>query len=62
MHRAERYGGVSSVLLLDRDHRTSVNDDSGHEAGDAALLEVAKLLDEACRDPDMAGRWGARGS
>ena len=56
--RAERYGGVLSVLLLDLDHFKSVNDDNGHEAGDAALLEVAELMAEACRDPDMVGRWG----
>ncbi len=56
--RAERYSSALSVLLLDLDHFKSVNDDYGHEAGDAALLELAKILQEASRDSDMAGRWG----
>jgi len=56
--RAERYGIELSVLLLDVDHFKNVNDEHGHDAGDAALRQVAHLLQEACRGPDFVGRWG----
>jgi diguanylate cyclase (GGDEF)-like protein/PAS domain S-box-containing protein len=56
--RAQRYGSAFSVLLLDLHHFKAVNDEFGHDAGDAALLEVAQLLEEVCREPDIAGRWG----
>jgi diguanylate cyclase (GGDEF)-like protein/PAS domain S-box-containing protein len=56
--RAERYGGALSILLLDVDHFKTVNDQHGHDAGDAALRQVAVLLQEACRGPDFVGRWG----
>ena len=56
--RAERYGIELSVLLLDLDHFKVVNDEHGHDAGDATLRQVAYLLQEACRGPDFVGRWG----
>ncbi|TVR88388.1 MAG: sensor domain-containing diguanylate cyclase [Trueperaceae bacterium] len=56
--RAERYGSALSVLLLDIDHFKAVNDEHGHDVGDAALRQVAHLLQEACRGPDFVGRWG----
>ena len=56
--RAERYGNVFSVMLLDLDHFKAVNDAYGHDAGDIVLFEVARLLQEACREADLVGRWG----
>ena len=56
--RADRYGSTFSILLLDLDHFKIVNDVYGHDAGDAALREVAELLQAECREPDFAGRWG----
>lgn len=56
--RAERYGDLFSVLLIDIDHFKSVNDNYGHLVGDELLFQFAQLLQEECRDTDHIGRWG----
>lgn len=56
--RAKRYADTFSVLVLDLDRFKAVNDDYGHEMGDRVLREVAQLLQDECRKPDLAGRWG----
>jgi diguanylate cyclase (GGDEF)-like protein len=47
-----------TVLLLDVDRFKAVNDELGHEAGDAVLVEVAARLDRCVRGDDVLGRWG----
>ena len=56
--RAHRYEGAFSVLLLDLDHFKDVNDRHGHEMGDRVLQAFAELVRDACRDADLAARWG----
>ena len=56
--RAQRYDDTFSILVLDLDRFKSVNDTFGHAAGDQVLREVARLLQDECREPDLAGRWG----
>jgi diguanylate cyclase (GGDEF)-like protein len=46
------------VLLADIDHFKQVNDCHGHMAGDKVLAGVARLLQEALREADLAVRWG----
>jgi diguanylate cyclase (GGDEF)-like protein len=47
-----------SVVLLDIDHFKPVNDEHGHDAGDAVLTEMARRLQEATRLGDSLGRYG----
>lgn len=56
--RAQRYDDTFSILVLDLDRFKSLNDTYGHTTGDRVLREVAQLLQEECREGDMAGRWG----
>lgn len=46
------------VLFLDLDHFTVVNDQAGHDAGDAVLRHVARLIEEQARHVGWAARLG----
>lgn len=56
--RARREGVPYGVIYLDVDWFKQINDNRGHAAGDAALVEVARLLRANLRPYDHAGRWG----
>lgn len=47
-----------SAIMLDIDHFKRFNDQYGHEAGDAVLREVGKLLANHVRETDIACRYG----
>jgi diguanylate cyclase (GGDEF)-like protein len=55
---AQRYGVAASIIYFDIDNMKQLNDAHGHAAGDAALLQVARLLVENVRNTDFVGRLG----
>ncbi|SON48474.1 diguanylate cyclase [Vibrio tapetis] len=46
------------VAIFDFDHFKAINDNFGHNAGDAALKYFSRLVSEFCRADDVYGRWG----
>ncbi|MBO8173009.1 MAG: diguanylate cyclase [Bacillaceae bacterium] len=58
-NRAIREKNPLSLLMLDIDRFKNYNDVYGHQAGDACLKEVARVLvDAATRPGDLAARYG----
>ncbi len=58
LRRAERYGRVFSLLMVDIDHFKELNDRFGHQAGDAVLVDLARRLSGLVRASDTTARWG----
>ncbi|MEZ2348171.1 diguanylate cyclase [Terriglobus sp. RCC_193] len=54
----QRSGGELVLALIDLDHFKKINDEHGHPAGDAALVELANSLTSHMRPCDRAGRFG----
>ena len=57
--RAQRTGTPLSMLMIDADHFKAFNDRHGHQGGDDALRELARVITENIRRPgDLAARYG----
>ena len=56
--RAERHGGVFSVVIADVDDFKLVNDTRGHEAGDRLLAQLGHVFRSTMRREDTCARWG----
>ncbi len=56
--RAKRHTLALSILMIDIDHFKQINDTYGHQAGDAILSMLGKLLMAAFRDEDIVARYG----
>jgi len=47
-----------TIIFFDLDNFKKINDTCGHEAGDAALKNVASILKSRLRSSDVCCRWG----
>jgi diguanylate cyclase (GGDEF)-like protein len=56
--RARRYNNPLSLIILDLDSFKQFNDQYGHPAGDIRLKEIADMLRDNVREPDIAARYG----
>jgi diguanylate cyclase (GGDEF)-like protein len=56
--RCARLGTRLSVVFVDIDHFKRINDDHGHQVGDAVLKGIFARLEESLRAYDFVGRYG----
>lgn len=56
--QAQRRKSHMSILMLDLDYFKMVNDTYGHDAGDAVLKALAKVLSQSVRASDFVIRYG----
>ncbi|MBA2780900.1 diguanylate cyclase [Billgrantia kenyensis] len=56
--QAERNNNTFTLLLFDIDCFKSVNDQHGHDTGDAILKRLASLASQTLRSTDLMARWG----
>ena len=58
MLASNRSGHFGAIICIDIDQFKPVNDDYGHAAGDALLIEVATRLEHCVRGSDTVARFG----
>jgi diguanylate cyclase (GGDEF)-like protein len=57
-HQARRYNRPLTLVVLDIDFFKAINDTGGHAAGDELLKIVAREMEKASRQADLAARLG----
>jgi diguanylate cyclase (GGDEF)-like protein len=54
----ERQKTTFCLALIDIDHFKQINDQFGHDVGDAVLVDIARTLAAGLRAYDICARWG----
>lgn len=57
LKRYQRYNSDFSVLLIDLDHFSQINDQYGHECGDIVLQSFATQVNKTLRESDVFARY-----
>ena len=58
MRRYSRYGNALSLIVVDVDDFKNINDEHGHQKGDAVLSCIGRLIKNGVRDIDTVSRYG----
>ncbi len=58
LERTRRFSTEVSLVMADIDDFKRVNDEYGHQQGDAVLVEVARAMRDQCREVDHVARYG----
>lgn len=58
LNRVRRKNSSLALIMLDIDHFKRVNDNYGHQVGDAVLKDCAKRIRSVLRKEDLVGRYG----
>jgi diguanylate cyclase (GGDEF)-like protein len=58
LRRSDRYDLPLSLAIIDVDHFKQINDGHGHQAGDAVLCQLVRLLGLQTRRVDVLARYG----
>lgn len=58
MAASQRSGQYNALMFLDLDNFKPLNDEHGHDAGDALLIEVSSRLKSCVREMDTVARFG----
>jgi two-component system, cell cycle response regulator len=58
IERATRFSRPLAVLMLDLDRFKAINDEHGHQIGDAVLIELAGRMRAEVREVDTVARYG----
>lgn len=62
MNRLEAIEASAALVLIEVDHFKSINDNYGHQVGDAILVELVRILRESVRKQDFVARIGGEES
>lgn len=58
LNETDRFGGASTLVIVDIDFFKKVNDTYGHDAGDVVLMRVSDVLRQGVRTVDIVARLG----
>lgn len=53
-----RHGRAVHITIVDLNSLKQINDEHGHDAGDAVIRNTAQAIEESLRKGDFACRWG----